>query len=78
MSASEYTDLASEILAFYPPEILMPLSPMTVSAPLLKDSTSLISYEASRARVNYFWSNSRPMRMFSLMLPEIMNGSYST
>jgi hypothetical protein len=33
MSASEYTALAKLILAFYPPEILIPLSPIKVSAP---------------------------------------------
>lgn len=44
ISESEYKALAKLILAFCPPEMLVPLSPMTVSSPLLKIWTSLVKH----------------------------------
>jgi len=41
MSASEYNALAKLILAFYPPDMLMPLSPITVSESFENSSISV-------------------------------------
>ena len=78
ISALEYNALAKLILAFYPPEILTPLSPMTVLSPLPKSSMSLSRHEYFSASSILYWSNGYPNLILFSTESEMMNGSCST
>ena len=77
-SAFEYQALARLILAFCPPLVLIPLSPISVSRPLLKILRSWSSQQTSITLFILSSSYSRPNKIFSFKVPEIINGSCST
>lgn len=70
--------LAKLILAFYPPEILTPFSPITVLRPLPNTSRSADSWAALIVHCILSSLYDFPNRILSLTVAEKINGSYST
>lgn len=55
MSLFEYTALANDTLAFYPPDKLIPFSPISVKSPAGKISRSLSN---SQSNITYLYLDS--------------------
>ena len=78
MSASEYTALARLILAFCPPLMLMPLSPILVPSPSLRSSISSCRHHKLMTLSSLSLSYSFPNNILFWTVSDVMNGSCST